>query len=507
MNIKRIATIALLVLTGIASAAPLKIGWAMNDISTDQPVELAGTYNVRVSKGIRDPLMATALAIDNGEDCVVFLSLDLLMVPDHISTRVRKRVKAEIPDLPPEKILFNAVHVHTGVHFYRGNRKLREEYCNYAVDQIFKTIREAWTSRKPGQIAYGYDLVVTAFNRRIVYFNERNGGIGSAPRGKAVLHGRTDVDDFSHVEGGADPFANYLYTYDMKGNLTGAIINVGYTAQVSISDRYISSDTWCDMRKLMAQHHPGVYILPQVSAAGEATYRLPYYHAAEKRSHRLMFGRDPAYPGEFERKIIAGRIMTSFDRAHEWARKEKFSDLPLRHVTKTLRLSAYTPTEEEYKTAQEGLETIKKQRVDPPWKDPKIRERNLSSLNSRENVCKRVVRLYENRDKIEKIPMEFHVLRIGDVGFVSEQYEYYFEFGQRIQARSPFIQTFVIELAGRGGYLATERATKNGGYGTSFLCPVSPKGGQEIVEAAVATLTELKTGNIPKNTPQPPTGK
>ena len=503
MKGKRILAAMLLALTAAVSAGQLRIGWAMNDISTDKPVQLAGTYNVRVSKGLRDPLMTTALAVDNGNDCVVFLSLDLLHVPPHIAERVRKRVKAELPDLPPEKILFNAVHVHTGVHFYRGDRKLRDEYCDYLVSQIVKSIKEAWTSRKPGKIAYGYDLVVTAFNRRIVYFNERKGAIGSAPRGKAALHGRTDVDDFSHVEGGADPFANYLFTYDMKGELTGAIVNVGYTAQVSISDLYISSDTWCDMRKLMAEKHPGVYILPQVSAAGEATYRLPYYHAAEKRSHRLIFGREPAYPGEFERKVIAGRIMTSFDRAHEWAQKEKFSDLPLKHVVKTLQLSAYTPSEKDYKVALEGLETIKRQRIDPPWKDPKIRERNLSSLNSKENVCKRVVRLYENRDKIGRIPMEFHVLRIGDVGFVSEQYEYYFEFGQRIQARSPFIQTFVIELsASGGGYLATERATENGGYGTGFLCPVSPKGGQEIVEAAISTLEELKATDGPNTQPR-----
>ena len=95
--------------------------------------------------------------------------------------------------------------------------------------------------------------------------------------------------------------------------------------------------------------------------------------------------------------------------------------------------------------------------------------------------------------------MEFHALRIGDVGFVSEQYEYYFEFGQRIQACSPFIQTFVIELSAvGGGCLATERATENGGCGTGYLCPVSPKGGQEIVEAAISELKALKA--MDKNT-------
>ena len=493
MNIKQIAAVALLALTGTLSAAPLKIGWAINDISTDKSVELAGTFHWRHSKGLRDPLMATALAIDNGEDCVVFLSMDFISPPTHIVKRVRKRVKKEIPDLPPQKVLFNATHIHTGVSIGRTEKKLAEEYSKYMSDQIFKSIKEAWESRKPGQIAYGYDLVVTAFNRRIVYFNERKGSIGTSPRGKAVLHGRTDVDDFSHVEGGADPFANYLFTYDMDGKLTGAIINVGYTAQVSIKDVYVSSDTWHDMRKLMAQHHPGVFILPQVAAAGEATFEQPYYKEAEKRRYRLIYGREPAYPGEFQRKQIAERILTSFDRAHAWAQKEKFSDLPIRHVTKTLRLSPSIPSKVDYETAKTNLKKIAEYRKNPPWKDPAVKKRWMSSLNGRENVLKRIVRNYEKADKLPKVPMEFHALRIGDVAFVSEQYEYYFEFGQRIQARSPFIQTFVIQLAGQsGGYLATERASANGGYGTRFLCPVSPKGGQEIVEEAIKTLKKFK---------------
>ena len=53
-----------------------------------------------------------------------------------------------------------------------------------------------------------------------------------------------------------------------------------------------------------------------------------------------------------------------------------------------------------------------------------------------------------------------------------------------------------------GGYLATERASQNGGYGTRFLCPVSPKGGQEIVEAAVKDLKALKAMDEPETQPQ-----
>ena len=81
--------LAAVLLTLAVTAGQLRIGWATNDISTDKPVQLAGTYNVRVSKGLRDPLMTTALAMDDGNDCVVFLSLVLLHVPPHIAERVR----------------------------------------------------------------------------------------------------------------------------------------------------------------------------------------------------------------------------------------------------------------------------------------------------------------------------------------------------------------------------------------------------------------------------------
>ena len=500
MRSRTIIAVVLTALVACVEAAPLRIGWATNDISTDRPVTLAGTMYRRVSKGLRDPLTTTALVIDNGEDCVIFVSMDLIHSPESIVKWTRTLVKREIPDFPVEKILFNGTHTHTGPNLYKQD-KVTKEYRRYVMKQVAKTVVEAWKNRKPGRIAYGYDLVVTAFNRRIVYFKQQKKGLpGGSPQGVAKLHGKTNTPEFSHVEGWADPFVNYLFTYDMDGKLTGVIMNVPYTAQVSINDVHMSSDTWHDVRKLMAERHPGVFILPQVAAAGEATFEQPYYKGAEKRRYRLIYGREPAYPGEFQRKQIAGRIMTSFERARAWAEKEQFSDLPIRHVTKKLMLSRYIPTEKECEIARKDLEEIARLRANPPKKEPAALKKFLSRLDSGEARSKRVLRMREEGLKNPKLPMEFHALRIGDVGFVSEQYEYYYEFGQRIAARSPFIQTFVIQLSaivdgGGSAYLATERATKNGGYGVGPLsCRVSPQGGQEIVEEAVKTLTELKNG-------------
>ncbi len=93
--------------------------------------------------------------------------------------------------------------------------------------------------------------------------------------------------------------------------------------------------------------------------------------------------------------------------------------------------------------------------------------------------------------------MELHVLKLGDIAFATNRFELYVDYQHRIQARSPFEQTFIVQLAGQpgaegGSYLATERAVKNKGYGAILSSNlVSPAGGQELVDETVAVLNEI----------------
>ena len=93
------------------------------------------------------------------------------------------------------------------------------------------------------------------------------------------------------------------------------------------------------------------------------------------------------------------------------------------------------------------------------------------------------------------LPAHVHVVRIGDVAICSNRFEFLLDLGERIKARSPAEQTFVVQLAGEGGYLAPERAVEGGGYGAWFAStPVSPEGGDLLVEESIRQIIALFAG-------------
>ena len=48
----------------------LKIGWGRREISIDEPVSIPGQMDMRISQKILDPLYATALCVDDGQEAV-----------------------------------------------------------------------------------------------------------------------------------------------------------------------------------------------------------------------------------------------------------------------------------------------------------------------------------------------------------------------------------------------------------------------------------------------------
>ena len=142
----------------------LRIGWASADITPDRPVYLAGQMYVRVSKFVHDPITASALVMDNGDQQAVFVSMDTVAVPDFLTAEIRRRL-AKRKGPAPDKVSLCATHTHTSSRFsvvgnetlarYMGSDRLEtpeapenilcgEEGRQYLSDRIECLIMDAW---------------------------------------------------------------------------------------------------------------------------------------------------------------------------------------------------------------------------------------------------------------------------------------------------------------------------------------------------------------------------
>jgi len=508
----------------------LKIGWASRNVSTDKPIPINGQAHLRVSEGIIDPLTSTALILDDGEDCAIFVSLDMVSIRCGLVDEVRAKTKALRPEIPVEKILMNATHAHTGASHYTDKANLLvgndpadrvplsdkypiasgDEHRAWLSTQMAEMIAEAWDRRAPGGIAYGYGYAVVGHSRRVCYFDDVSKRSDAdktntyAVNGHSVMYGNTNDDNFSHYEAGADHFINLLYTFDQAGNLTGAVVNVPCPSQNSEHEWKLTADYWCDTRAAIRKTHGNIFILPQCAAAGDLSPRILHYKQAQDRRFRLKYGAEgnDRSTTEFNaRKDIAERIAVAFDEVLSWAKKDIRTEARISHNVSTVELSRYMITEEDKAAAEEGLAISLRQDY-ATTDDPKADLIYNTRLVSNRNRFQSVLRRYEEQKTQKKLPMEMHVIRVGDIAFASNRYELFMDYAHRIQARSPFEQTFIVQLCGQpgpdtmGGYLPTQRAFEGRGYSAIvYSMSVSPEGGQELVEETVKQLKQLRADN------------
>lgn len=479
----------------------IRIGWAHRDVSPDRPISLRGLFNLRIATRVQDPLTLTALALDNGQEAVILVSVDACAVDPDVLEQAREALQQRLPELDPQRLIAGGTHTHTGPFSGKGTGLQKEEeylddilarypdymsvpqYTDFLVEALVSAVCEAWESRREGFLGWGYSYAVVGENRRMRYFDDR-----------AVMYGSTSAPDFSHVEGHVDHGVNLLFTYDAAQNLTGMVANVACPSQANEGGQdYVSADYWHDVREeIRRRHGAGLHILAQCSAAGDQTPHRLIATRAEDRMLRLKYGEGLDKSRNLAlRRDLARRLADAVSDAEPPARKDLHDAVALKHDCRILDLPHWDVTDKEYTALQEQMADLQRE-LDQVGDDDRLDAR-YTSLRSRIAWCKRAVDRYES--PLESVPTEVHTLRLGDVAFVTAPFEYYLDFGDRIKGRSPAVQTFVVQLAGGGSYLATERAASGLSYGAvPPSCKVAPQGGQVIVDEAIATLEGMFAG-------------
>jgi len=414
----------------------LYVGWATIDITPDKPVALVGQLHKRISQKVRDPLTATALALETRggkgqREQAILVSCDMLYIRKTVQDRLRQMVKQRVPDFDIEKLFLNATHTHTAPGFAdedfgtlydvtkdEGVMKAAE-YADFFLERVAKVVVDAWQSRKPGGMSWALGHAVVGLNRRAHYFN-----------------GSTNQPDFANLEGYEDHGVEMLFLWDRSKTLTGIVINIACTAQETEGLSEVSADFWHEVR---AEAHRKlareIFILPQCAAAGDVSPHLLFRTRAEEvmRQRRSLSSRQE----------IARRIVEAVADVLPLARQDIQTSPIFRHTVARVSL--------------------------PPQEPP-------------------VVPFYTT-DTIA--PIEFHTLRLGDVAIATNPFELYLDYGVRIKARSPATLTFLVQLSCQHcGYLPTEKGVQGGGYSADKYV-VGPLGGQVLVDETVKCLSAL----------------
>jgi hypothetical protein len=484
----------------MSSSNSLFIGWAQADITPPRPALLAGQFSARRSEGVRDPLEANALALQSGDEHVVFVSCDLVSISDELTYLVRENLRRDAPEMDALKVILSATHTHDAPEIRSPEASSMNagakgsgveldamtvpEYIAFAAQRIAEAIGQAWRSRATGGIAYGQSYAVLARNRRWVDTN-----------GVAMMHGLNadSAARFDYVEGYEDHSINLLATYDDAGTLTGILLNTPCTAQAEDQLFEVSADFWHEARQeLRARFGQEIFILSQVSAAGELTPIQIYEKAADTRMRELR--------GRNLRQELSQRLADAVGEILPYLAPAITREAVLEHIVETIELPVNALSEadvenarreaakwqQKYEAELQKLEENPALKNEPRWYVPAtFAYRSMNWHNSVE------ARFHQQQTQ-PTYAAELHVVRLGEIVFASNPFEYYLDFGIQIKVKSPATQTFLVELCGAGSYVPSARSVRHGGYGSMPASNrIGPEGGQVMAEWTVEKLRDL----------------
>ena len=463
-----------------ARAADLLVGTATVDITPAKPVALCGQFQLRIAREVETPLTANAIALESrtnevAGDVAIMVSCDVVGIPPALLAMVRERVHQQLPDLDTTRIFLSGTHTHTAPELEPGVFRIPtdgvmqvEEYQNLFADRVAGAIAQAWAGRQPGRVTWGLSHAVVAYNRRAVYAD-----------GRAQMYGPTDVPDFRNLEGYEDHDVGSLFFFDAAGTLIGVAINVACTAQEVEARSAVNADFWHPVRRSLRERFgPQLCVLGWIGAAGDQSPHLMYRAAADERMRRLR--------GLDRLDEIARRIVRAVDEAYEVVKDDQHADVPLIHKVESLELPMRLVTEAECAEAKGECTRIEAALA----QDPAVADQEFRRLKWYADTVARYEAQQAHPQPV--FPMELHVVRIGDAVICTNAFELFTDYGIRMKAGSKAEQTFIIQLAGQGTYLPTEKAVRGGHYSAIVHSShVGPDGGQMLVERTIALVSSL----------------
>jgi len=433
----------------------LKAGTAIADISPKKGIELGGyPHHPRYNTGIHDPLYAACIYLDNGIEKTVLVSLDLLFFSKKHVKEIRNEA-SRLTGIPGGNIMITCSHTHSGpwaagrldIEALEKGMGPDSNYLAYLKDKIIEVIVEACRNTFEARVGIGK---------------------GNCGKGQGVGGNRRNPD------GPSDPDVCVAAVQDKNGKYRACMVNYAlHPTVLHAENTMVSADYPGYIRKYLAQELPCMNMLFMQGTSGNQSTR--YFRKGQTFDEAERIG--------VEIGKEAARVIKTLEMKDMAEIFVKSSEVDI--STRTF------PSKEEAQKAVEEAEAGYRRLKDAGASYIEIQNANLKLLGA-EDILGYILML-ESGKKIElledEIPAEIQVTGIGDARIVGLPGELFVEFGLGIKDKSPYENTFVVELANGclPGYVYTRESLVIGGYETDTSM-LPPETGYDFVEAALKML-------------------
>ena len=463
----------------------LQVGWAYADITPyGKKVSLSGQYYERITDEVDLPLMAAVLMIKHGDRSLTWITCDIVGITSRLLADVKKSV-AEI-GVDCGKLIMNAIHTHNAPYVQYGHVFGRsgyfkdkpgimsdEEYHAFIVEKIAEAVVKAESKLKSRMtLEKGVSNIRTGCCRR-----------GILKNGDGVMYIDTSRPDFQKMEGPDGGPVPVIALKDSKGALNGVIACIPCTSQVLEHQFVISSDYTGRLRNMFRDRFGDDFIfLPLISPAGDLSPRN-----LVTKDDGLGDMYSPLGADKFAENIFNGILETI-----KSSLEAMDSAAPILK-SKKIELPGWIPSEDDYKWAKEIMKTDEvtydiedyvQKGVEPYYKQPLALEKKAESI---------IVK-FEQSDYYKSVSIEITAVRIGDFTLVTNPFELFIEYGNRITAGVKAASVWPVQLVnGYEGYFPTPEAVKAGGYSAYIQSVrVQPEtAGDILVEESISLVNSL----------------
>lgn len=450
-----------------------RAGAATSNITPDIGLDIVGGFVPAPLTHVHDELHARCLVLDDGKTKLALVVCDLLGLHRSVAIEARKHIESAT-GIPAGNVLISATHTHSAASAigdaprgYFSDRELND-YQRFVVRRIVDGVRRANHQLAPAEVGYGaVDVPEHVFNRR---WFMKPGTVPVTPFGgttdQVKMNPPGGSPNLIEPAGPTDPTVSFVAVREPSGRLISVFSAYSLHYVGGVGPGHISADyygMYCEALKKLQPR--GESDPPFVAIMANGT-------SGDINNNNFRTPR-PGKPRYEQMRYVAEDVANKVHGALAHIKWQATAALAARY--RELPLAWRKVDDELLKWAVETMAEALSIPIQP----------DIATV-----YAGRIQRLSQASPET-KAPVQ--VLRIGEICIGTTPCETFAETGLEFRKRSPFPQSFMVELAnGYYGYMPTSRHFELGGYetwpGTNYI---EPQASVKVMDALLEMAGEV----------------